>query len=207
MSATADDYAWVDEWYDSVGQAYCLTLASGLAPAEFLARIGAVPDGTSDGLAVLAARSQDLWEQDPMRHAVIGVTAACGADGAPWALGVEVNGFLGVTVDVIAPLSAGTRLVSHYANAGAGRFYWLHDGEERLTFEPLFAEYRDGTEAEAIVQAMREAGFDLAEDSDNTDHPIASAFALAEYLTGVHVTRAFLQSARYELGQARYPGV
>ena len=44
MSATAEDYAWVDDWYDSVGQAYCLTLARGLVAGEFLARVGAVPD-------------------------------------------------------------------------------------------------------------------------------------------------------------------
>lgn len=205
-SATAEDYAWVDDWYDSVGQAYCLTLARGLAPGEFLARMGAVPDGLDDGLAVIAVRSQDLWEQDPVRHAVIGVTAVRDTDGGTWALGVEVNGFLGVTPEVIAPLSGGTRVVSHCANGG-GRFYWMEDAAVLLTFEPLFAEYRDGTEANAAVQAMRAAGFDLSEGSDNTGHPIASAFALAERLTGVRVTREFLDSARYALGLAPYPGV
>lgn len=205
MSATADDYAWVDDWYDSIGQAYCLTLVRDLAAGEFLARMGAVPDGPVEGLAVIAARSQELWEQDPVRHAVIGVTAARDSDGGTWALGVEVNGFLGVTQEVIAPLSAGTRVVSHYAN-GSDRFYWMEDSAVRLNFEPLFAQYRDGTEADAAIQAMYAAGFNLSEGADNTGHPIASSFALAEHLTGVRVTREFLNSARYALGLAPYPG-
>jgi hypothetical protein len=209
----AAEYAWVDDWYDTTGQAYCLTLARDLAPREFLARLRAVPDpvlgGTSEGLAGLAGRSLGLWGEEPVRHTVIGVTLVRAPDDSPpWTLGVEVNGFLGVTPSVIGPLSAGAEVVSHGENSGAGpgRFYWLADGAVRLEFETMYPQDREGTGAHAtdVEQAMTEAGFDL--DDDNLDHPMASAFALAERLTGVRVTVGLLDGARYEVGLAPFPG-
>ncbi len=205
--SSAEDYEWADDWYDSIGQAYCLTLAHGLTPAQFLARVSAVPSGTSEGLEAIGVRSQELWEQDPVEHAIIGVTEVRDADGSPWALGVEVNGFLGATPEVIAPLSAGTRAVSHFANASAEGFYWMADGQVALTFDPLFPQDREGTESGAAAGMLRAAGFDLAEDAENIDHPTASAFALAQLITKVEVTRDLLETATYQLGLAPYPGV
>jgi hypothetical protein len=200
------DYEWAEDWYDSVGQAYCLTLASGLTPAEFLSRIGAAPEGASEGLETIGARSQELWEQDPVQHAIIGVTEVRDADGSPWALGVEVNGSLGATPEVIGPLSAGARVVSHFANASAERVYWMADGRVALTFNPLFPQDREGTESRAAGRMLRAAGFDLADDAENIDHPTASAFALAQLITKVEVTRDLLETATYELGLAPHPG-
>jgi hypothetical protein len=52
-----------------------------------------------------------------------------------WVLAVEPNGFLGVTEQIIVPLSAGTRLVSHFRNVNAvDRFYWVEDGDVRVQF-------------------------------------------------------------------------
>jgi hypothetical protein len=205
-----ESYEWADDWYDSVGQAYCLTLASGLTPAEFLARINAQPAGISEGLDGIAARSQESWEQDPVTSAVIGVTEVRDAGGAPWTLGVEINGSLGVTEAVIAPLSegsaAGTTVVSHFANASNERFSWMKDGQVALAFDPLFPQDREGTEARAVKAKLRAAGFDLADDAENIDHPTASAFALAEQVTKVTITRDQLESASYQLGTVPYPG-
>ncbi|WP_311922350.1 DUF6461 domain-containing protein [Microbispora sp. H10836] len=52
-----------------------------------------------------------------------------------WVLLVEAHGGLGVTEEIIMPLSAGTRLVSHfYLDVdGMDYFYWINDGAERLT--------------------------------------------------------------------------
>src|SRR5258708_35317718 len=55
--SSAEDYEWADDWYDSIGQAYCLTLAEGLTSAQFLARISAVPAGTGEGLATIGVLS------------------------------------------------------------------------------------------------------------------------------------------------------
>jgi hypothetical protein len=203
--SSAADYEWADDWYDSIGQAYCLTLAEGLTGAQFLARISAVPAGTSQGLEVIGARSQELWEQEPVTSAIIGVTEVRDADGGLWALGIEVNGSLGATPEVIGLLSAGTRVVSHFANASAERLYWMADGRVALTFDPLFPQDREGTESRPAARMLRAAGFNLADDAENIDHPTASAFALAQQITKVEVTRDLLETATYELGVASRP--
>jgi hypothetical protein len=111
MAATADDYAWFEECFPDLAEGYCLTLVRGLSPPQVLARLGARTDGPLvtgvDGLGALGLSTAD--EQ------LIAVTEA----GGDWALAVEANGHLGVTEDAIVPLSAGTRLVSHFCNVNA----------------------------------------------------------------------------------------
>jgi hypothetical protein len=205
--SSAADYEWAEDWYDSVGQAYCLTLARGLTPAEFLDRIGAAPGETAESLETIGVRSQELWEQDPVEHAIIGVTQVLDADGQQWTLGIEINGFLGATAEIVAALSAGTDVVSHFANASAESFYWMADGKVQLTFDPLFPGEREGAQKKAFARQMREAGFDLANDAENIEHPTASAFALAQLITKAEVTRDLLETATYQLGLAPHPGL
>src|SRR5215469_4611510 len=207
MAATADDYGWVAGDL-AIIEAYCLTLARGLTPTEFLARIGARPEAPRAGLAALYEPSYDLWADNERRASsqdfslFIGVTAVPG-DGGGWALGVEINGLLGVTPEVIVPLSAGTRIVAHHRNVNAnGRFYWVEDGDIRLHFEPLEPAYLEGSTPDAVVDVMREVGFDFREDTE-CEHPTEAAFALAERLTGVRLTIGLLEESRYECGIAR----
>ncbi len=204
--ADADDYAWAADWVDGLSQAYCLTLARDLAPEEFMMRMGATPGMTCAGLAELGEAAFRLWDAAPVRHLLIGVTTVPGRD-ADWALGLEVNGFLGVTPEIVTALSAGTRVVSHYANAGMNRFYWLDDTDIRLHFEPLFPADRMGAAPEALADVMRRVGFDLREDGDNTDGAVPATFALAEHLTGVRLTRDLLDHSEYACGTAQFPGL
>jgi hypothetical protein len=53
MSATAADYVWFEDRPAGLSEAYCLTLARGLTPAEFLTRINARPDQTRTGVDAL----------------------------------------------------------------------------------------------------------------------------------------------------------
>jgi hypothetical protein len=209
LAATADDYAWFAERPHGLAEAYCLTLARGLTPAEFLARIGARAERAPlSGVGALFEPSMELWNDFPDAGMLIGVTtlAAGAAGAADWTMGVEVNGFLGVTPELIAPLSAGTRAVSHFSNLSASRFCWAEDAQVRLSFETLFPGWREGDTPDALLDDMREAGFDLSDDGDNTGHPNESAFALAERLTGVRVTAELLERASYSCGIAPVPG-
>ncbi len=205
MRATAADYAWVAD--DSTGliEAYCLTLARGLEPAQFLARLGARPDIARSGLSQLFEPSWRLWRERSGDELLISVAAVPG-DGGDWALAVEINGFLAIREDLAIQLSAGTRLVSHlwmevnFAND----FLWVEDGQVRLEFQPLSPAQRWGTTPDALLPEMTEAGFDLGdEDGDGDDKPIAATFALAERLTGVRVTPDLLENARYACGIVR----
>ncbi|MFD0852608.1 DUF6461 domain-containing protein, partial [Actinomadura adrarensis] len=124
--------------------------------------------------------------------------------GGDWALAVEANGYLGVTEDAIVPLSAGTRLVSHFCNVNAlDRFCWVEDGEIRTTFEPLFPSHREGTAPDELLKPMRAAGFNL--EGSNAENAPFSAFALAEHLTGVRVTAKLLRESHFQCGLAPIP--
>lgn len=155
----------------------------------------------------LAEASFERWERHEGSRLLIGVTSVSGG----WSLGLEINGYLGVTPEVIVPLSAGTRVVAHYLNSAVDRFYYLDDRDIRLYFEPLFPAERDGSQADALVGAMRKAGFQLGDDEDlgvgdaEDDLPTAASFALAETLTGVRLTAELLEDSSYLWGVVPAP--
>ncbi|MFI0354033.1 DUF6461 domain-containing protein [Actinomadura sp. 9N407] len=203
MAPTAADYAWFEEDFSELAEAYCVMLVRGLTPAQVLARLGARTDGPHmTGVDALCRFSSDTHGEHNGREQGLGVTAV-----GDWALVIEPNGYLSVSEETIVPLSARTRLVSHGSNVNAaGNFYWVEDGEVRLTFEPLFPSHRNGTSADALLGTMREAGFDLADGDDDAnldcDH---AAFALAEHLTGVRITPEILREGSYLCGATPYP--
>jgi hypothetical protein len=204
VTATATDYAWFDDRPDGLSEAYCLTLARGLTAEEFLTRARARPDRRRTGVAALFEPSMALWDHYPEAGLLIGVTTAPG-NGGNWALGVEVNGVLGVTEEVIVPLAAGTTVVTHFRNANAtDHFYWIEDQDIRLHFEPLFPWHRQGSTPDVLAGIMQQVGFDLRDDGE-TPHPARAAFALAEYLTGVRLTAELLEESSYICGIAPIP--
>lgn len=203
---TAADYAWFEDRPAGLAEAYCLTLAQGLSPAGFLARVAARSGPTLTNVAALFAPSMRLWDEHPEKGMLIGVTTVPG-DGDDWALAVEVNGYLGVTEEIIVSLSAGTRVISHYysGGSGAGRFYWAEDRDVRLHFNPSEAAYRDGSTPDAAVDLMREAGFDLSPEGDNDEDGAEASLALAERLTGVRLTPELIEQAIYTCGIVPVP--
>ena len=205
MIATAADYAWFAGRPAGLSEAYCLTFARGLSTADFLGRLGARPEAVRTGIQSLSALSMDLWSGDTGGSSLlIGVTPVPGNAGA-WALGVEVNGFLGATESVIVPLSAGTTVVSVYRNFNAGnRFYWVEDGGIQLDFEPAEPGYRDGSAPDTLLDVMRQVGFEFGEDGmpERSDE---AALALAAYVTGVRLTPELLEQATYQCGVAPGP--
>jgi hypothetical protein len=200
----AADYTWFEDRPAGLAEAYCLTLVQGLTPAAFLARIAARPGPTLTGAGALFAPSMQLWDEHPEKGMLIGVTTVP-SDRGDWALAVEVNGYLGVTEEIIVPLSAGTRVISHYYSNGVDRFYWAEDGDIRLYFNPSEAAYRDGSTPDAAVDVMRAAGFNLRPEDDNTEDAAEASLALAERLTGVRLTPELLEQAIYTCGFVPVP--
>lgn len=208
MPPSAADYAWVGQWVEDMSQAYCLTLARGLTPAQFLERLGAQIEAPSRTGLELSVPSFEAWDRYQGQALLIGVTTVRGTD-AEWALGLEENGFLGVTPEAIVPLSAGTTVVSHHRNVGTGDdFYWVEDGDIRLYFQPESPAWREGSTPDAVAEQMRQAGFDLREDAEYNEEPYVrtgAAFALAEQLTGVRLTPELLDESLYLCGIAPVP--
>jgi hypothetical protein len=198
-TTTATDYAWLEERYADLTEAYCITLVRGLTPAELLQRLGAEPEVRVTGVEGLCEPSYGI--SDPYRL-FVGATSV-----DDWSLMVEFNGYLGVTDEAMLPVSRGRRVVSHFRNVNAvDHFCWYEDGEVRLHFEPLFAYHRDGTHPDELLTEMREAGFDLSEDDDRDyDNHTEAAFALAHRITGIRLTPELFASAEFIGGIAPVP--
>lgn len=190
MSPSAADYVWF--LGSALHESYCMTLVRDVTPGEFLSRLGAAPHGERHGLSALIA---EYWDADGHRQ-FIGATSVRGAD-ASWTLAVEINGYLGRLGDFMAPVSAGTRIVSHSRSVKAvTSFNWWEDGELRTHFE--WPAERWGSAPDALVDAMTRVGFDL--DPRGEDPGTPGKMALAEELTGVRITADLLADASYVTG-------
>ncbi|MBD0691419.1 DUF6461 domain-containing protein [Streptomyces sp. CBMA123] len=210
-AAHATDYTWFEQRYPVLGEAYCLAQAQGIAADELLRRFDALTGREVTGLdAVVAAwetfddgedeEAEKLFDLDEDRLLV----AVTELDG--WALAVEPYGYLGSLPEVIARLTDGTRLVSHFRNVNAvDHFNWWERGECRLRFEPLFADQRDGTDADApgTSELLTACGFRL--DGERGELHTEAAFALAERLTDVRLGPERLEAATFRLGYAPRP--
>ncbi len=192
MAATADDYTWFGVLFPYLAEAYCLTLGRGVSGAQLLGRLGAA-DQPRRITGAAALTDAAYATQDPGTRSFIGAADA----GGGWTLAAEPNGFTGVTAPRMLPVSAGTRIVSHFRNVNAlDEFCWFEDGAVRLCFEPLGPRNRTGTEADAHLDLMRQAGFVLDSGDDEYDGmQLEASFALAKELTGVRVTPDLLDSA------------
>ncbi|WP_327047111.1 DUF6461 domain-containing protein [Microbispora sp. NBC_01189] len=215
MIATAADYDWFYDRFPSLWEAYCLTLVESLRPEDVVTRLGARAED-------VVARFGDWMDNVPSDMSFDDLNSAAYSGPGPygtwtghffgtasvedWCLIVEPNGFMGSLSEIIKPLSAGTRLVSHFSNVNAvKRFYWAEDGEIQLGFEPPFAADRYGSDPDGAVEAMRRAGLDLEcgvrsgriffpEDAATRT---GAVFALAENLTGIKLTAQLLEESTY----------
>ncbi|MBB4944526.1 hypothetical protein F4556_000061 [Kitasatospora gansuensis] len=210
----ASDYIWFREEFPGLVESYCLTLVEGVSAEGLLRRLGAVQGrpvtGVDDALLAFDEFDDRADGADPALAELdedlvaVGVTELDG-----WAVVVEQYGNLGITREVMAALSEGTRLVAHYRNINAvDHFYWQEGGRTRLHFEPLFAAHRDGPDAAdpEVATLLAACGFDLRE-SDDRDYRlhIPAAFALGERLTGVRLTAEVLRTATFVIGYAPQP--
>lgn len=198
MTATSGDYLWLREAFPELSEAYCVTLVRGVTPDELLDRFGVTGDRESlYGVEALVEPSFAQWSVHEGDVLFVGAAAV-----GDWAVAVEVNGYLGVTAELLDRLSAGTRLVSHFRNVNAlHRFCLVDDGEIRLDFDALFAWDRGGTDPDAYADLMRAAGLPMEKDGE-LGNPGAAAFALAEAITGVRLTAQLLARSTFVCGTA-----
>ncbi|MEU6013633.1 DUF6461 domain-containing protein [Streptomyces sp. NPDC047515] len=200
--ATAQDYLWFDEHFPFLAEAYCVTLVRGLTPDSLLTRLGATGVRRVTGMGDLTESAYGTWSDHDGDRLFVGVTGV-----GEWALMVEPNGYLGISDEIVGPLSRGTTAVSHFRNINAvDHFNWYEDGGRRLHFEPLFAYARDGSDPDGCVDTMRAAGFDLSDDEER-DYNLhtEAAFALAERLTGVRLTRELFDTSEFLGGSVPMP--
>ncbi|MBB4919205.1 DUF6461 domain-containing protein [Streptosporangium saharense] len=198
MIAPFDDYSWFSpERFPDLADAYCFTYVRGLTPEELMTRLGVQVENRSH-----------VTLDELIQRRTFGAVAV-----GDWALLVEANGLLGVTEEIIMPLSAGTRLVSHfYLDVdGMDYFHWIDDG--RIRFAYVYQEgYSHGIK-DGRIQFMfgphesysEETPDELAEILERIDSPVypiidphqGPAFLLAERLTGITMTPRLLEESTY----------
>ncbi|GAA0273462.1 hypothetical protein GCM10010302_08830 [Streptomyces polychromogenes] len=201
MMKTAADYAWFEDDFPDIAEAYCFTLVRGLAPAEVVARLGGRTEAPLRGIAALTDAAFARYDQagGDGDEQLIGMTTV-----GEWTLLIEPNGYLGVTGDRALPASAGTSWISHFINVNAvGTFLWAEDGVLRLEFDPMFPQDRSGSTPDELLGVMERTGFHLDGEPPETDLSAPAAFALAEHLTGVAVTPELLQDTTFTCATAR----
>lgn len=202
MMKTGADYAWFQNDYPDLAEAYCFTLVRGLSPAEVVSRLGGHPEAPLRGMAALVDAAFARFGFTAAHRQLVGMTAV-----GTWTLLVEPNGFLGVTEERALPASAGTSWISHFVNVNAvGTFLWAEDQVLRLCFDPLFPEERWGTAPDELLDVLHRVGFHFGEETPETDLSSLAAFALAEHLTGVAITPELLEETTFTCATVRIRG-
>ncbi|GAA2651321.1 hypothetical protein Adu01nite_66540 [Paractinoplanes durhamensis] len=169
------------------GEGYCFTWVRGLVPQQVIKRL--------DGKELERISWEQLvgsgdGQQPPSFQYFVGIARV-----DDWSLIVEDNGDLGVTDEIVRPLSAGTTVIAHQRGAdGHGRFLQVSDGAVVLDFDPIAPA--------TVTTEMAAAGFAPGIDADTS---MAAAFALAERLTGEEMTKLLLITRTYLLTRVR-PG-
>ncbi|WP_405535648.1 DUF6461 domain-containing protein [Streptomyces sp. NBC_00075] len=200
LTATATDYTWFQDLFPDLAEAYCFTLVRDLPPSEVLARLGGKAEPSLTGTEAIVEAAFDLLDRPDSARQLIAMTTV-----GDWTLLIEPIGYLGVTEERALPASAGTRWVSHFVNInGVSTFLWAEDTVNRLTFEPEVPDQRWGTTPDELLDAMHHSGFQFGDEiSDTADYlGVEAAFALAEHLTGVHITPEILRDTAFVCGSA-----
>ncbi|MFF5295078.1 DUF6461 domain-containing protein [Paractinoplanes globisporus] len=187
-AAVADDYWWFALEPD-LDRGFCFTWVKGLTPQQVLKRLGG------------KELERITWQQlvgsgdgpsEPTDRYFIGVARV-----EDWSLIVEDAGDLGVTEQLVRPLSAGTTVVAHQRGPdGHGRFLLLEDSAIELDFDPLAPATVAGSRAAELASMMSSVGFGRGDDPAQGT---AAAFALTERLTGTEMTQELLRSRTYLL--------
>lgn len=192
-----EDYLWT-EGGGTAGefQAFCLALVENSDVDEVAAQLPVIEDLGEMGFSgELRFRSYDDWNENRLLVGLVQMGS--------WTAMFEVNGFAGMTAELMIPLSRGRRVVSHYYSdaTGRGSFHLYEDGRLTANFGTSLGIYDLHADApETLTSLMQASGFDQAP----ADHPMdgrqynrAAAFALMERLTGVRLEPRTIADARF----------
>ncbi|MFF8835825.1 DUF6461 domain-containing protein [Streptomyces sp. NPDC015130] len=199
MTKTGADYAWFEDDFPDIAEAYCITLVRGLSPVELTSRLEGRPEGSVQGIAAVVDAAFAQYELGIGDRQLVAMTTV-----GTWTLLIEPNGYVGVTEERALSASAGTSWISHFSNINAvGTFLWAEDQVLRLCFDPMLPSDRWGTAADELRDVIRQIGFPRDIEDPEPDFHHLAAFALAEHLTGVAVTPELLQDTTFTCATVR----
>lgn len=188
MIPPPDDYAWFSyERFPELAEAYCFTYVRGLTPEQLVVRLGGRPE---DFTPMTLEELIETRYRNSYDTAFLGATTI-----GDWVFIVEPNGGLGIDEEIITPLSARTRLVSHFRDVeGVEYFYWSEDGEIRFCF------IADDGYSEEVPDEVVESMQRIDADYRHLYPSDGPAFLLSERLTGITLTPELLEGSTYLCG-------
>ncbi|MFG2071201.1 DUF6461 domain-containing protein [Nonomuraea maritima] len=187
MIRKPDKYAWLTEAAD--GSTF--TYVHGLTPEQVVTRLGGRPEDftpeTLDALGNADGRGPGAF---------LGVTTI-----GDWAFVVEPYWHT-IAEEMIMPLSAGTRLVSHHSLGikGLDHFFWVDDRQLRFCF--IAQEGYAEEVPDELVETMDQIDSLYPPLADPSDGPM---FLLTEHLTGITLTPQLLNESSYMWGTVPEP--
>lgn len=180
------DYAWVEDWQDL---GCCIALARDLDPMQALQAVVTQPE-TSFGSVDDSRRWAEATD-----YTDYGTSVEATSLGG-WAVIFEMNGFHATIPSVISRLSQNIQVSVVYWNVNAlMQFIWAVNGSVLRSFDPLL--YEQTGEGDPLPE---EEGLPFG-----LDRPRAAAMACAERMTGVHLTKAFLDGRSAWIGVGHRP--
>ncbi|WP_229076522.1 DUF6461 domain-containing protein [Actinoplanes sp. DH11] len=184
----AADLSWPLRDQD-LAAGFCFTLVQGLTPNQVLEQLG----GTElERVAWQQLVGPGNGEVDASRRFFVGLARL-----GDWTVIVEDNGGLGVTRDIVRPLSAGRSVLAYRSDdTRRGRLLVLRDEQVLLDFDSRNPERWGGDRPGEFVPAMRDAG--LIGGTDVTE-PTGPALAFLADRTGIQLTRQVLVERTYLL--------
>lgn len=210
--STFRDYLWLkDEPYAAwVDTGYLVSLIRGSTSSAVLDALGAFnrrPHGVGFlGFGARVGEFEALELLEPMTSCAqfVGVADI----GGGWVLLIQHNSeYLGIDERLMKPIIEQHEVVSHFSNVNAlSRFVWWRDGESEVSFEPMMpsgeldAASASPTAGLSTVMALIPEVGGIERDSDEPRSEFfhrEGAFALAERLTGVTVTKDLIESADF----------
>lgn len=112
---TYRDYLWTEPGGGHAGafDSFCLAFIEDADIAEIIAQLPVIEEvGVLTFPDELRFRSYDDWNEAELLVGLLQIDS--------WTAMFEVNGFAGITPQIVLPLSAGRRIVSHHFSDGNG---------------------------------------------------------------------------------------
>ncbi len=171
----SDGTGWPTEAENSwaEGDAFCMTFVEAAAPKAVLERM---VGGCGTGIVSIAEARKWASEQAAPDY---GSVIEAGSVGG-WAVTIEANGYTATLPEVVRRISEGSRAIVMFRNLhGHATFLYAVDGAVVRSFDPLLYDAPTPWDGPPLPE---ESGLDFG------NHPMASAFACAERLTGFRIT-------------------
>ncbi|MFI7598245.1 DUF6461 domain-containing protein [Actinoplanes sp. NPDC049681] len=191
MPPTAADYEWFTQSEDrEIVENYCFTFMKGLSAEELVDRIGGTIEQELRGF-------EQIWEASMEAEAPVLAITSIGE----WVMMVEWHTLIGGSKSTAVPLSANAVLISHFKSVDLDTsFSYIVDRDLQLSFSPTNPTMRNGSRVDDLTSAMDSAGFSLSDESEAAMavYSEGAAFALAELLSGVHLSAELLDNSTFK---------